>query len=87
MVQKKPTFISNKIKLITKPIVERPKNTEERSNVSRVDMSVVFMKLKALSTPYSIQRGKIAIYRELQSVMSIFTSDKEFMTLVKDNDK
>lgn len=54
---------------------------EEVAN--RVDMSYVFTKLSMLSKPGSIQRGRVAIYKDLKNIVGLFEKDKDFMALVK----
>lgn len=76
-------FRDDKNKKSTKPsTVDISKNAN-----SRVDMSLVFARLKALSTQYAIQKGKVAIYKELQNILDMFTSDKDFMNLLNNKDK
>lgn len=50
--------------------------------VYRVDLSYVFQRLRALSTPLSIQRGKEKIYLELLEIVDLFNKDKDFMALI-----
>lgn len=50
--------------------------------VYRVDLSYVFQKLRALSTPLSIQRGKEKIYLDLLEIVDLFNKDKNFMAQV-----
>lgn len=76
---------TGKIKVKEKTVIDNS-NKNEDSDVSRVDMSYVFVRLKGLSTPHSIQRGKLAIYRELLSICSLFEKDANFMKLYKDSD-
>ena len=50
--------------------------------VYRVDLSYVFQRLFALSTPLSLQRGKEQIYLELESILELFHKDKNFMAQI-----
>lgn len=53
---------------------------------NRLDLSYVFQRLHSLSSPLSIQRGRVAIYKELKAIVSLFEKDKDFMGLIKQED-
>lgn len=78
---------TGKIQIKQKTVVDNSNKKNEDSDVSRVDMSYVFVRLRSLSTPNSIQRGKLAIYRELLDIVSLFEKDASFMKLYKNSDK
>lgn len=81
--KKKMEYIKSKLPLLKPKKIE----TKVSEDNNRVDMSLVFAKLKGLSTPFSIQRGKLVIYRELQEIMGLFERDKDFMVLAKKQGK
>ena len=55
--------------------------------VYRVDLSIVLGKLASLGSPISVQRGKLAIFKEVLSVIEDFEKDKDFMKLYFEDQK
>ena len=73
---KKESLVKKVLDAITTPTVNH-------AYTYRVDMSLIFRKIKSLDHPQSVQRGKLAIYLDLKDIVKQFEDDKEFMALVK----
>lgn len=69
--------------MANRKLVLKKVNKEQEDIANRLDLSYVFQRLKSLSHPLSIQRGRVAIYKDLKDVVNLFERDKDFMALVK----